>query len=262
MSPTVSFSTVLIALTLACAAIVGEGRLFDPKSTETATSGAVSTDVSSSNSKFASFVDSVSSRTEVRRWNNNTSMCAHIHPEELPEECFCREHGPFSLVIECLKTFNSTYFNDTIGMKIDLDPCNDEGAKLSMDITEAQHGIDYPIAGIRAGESKNIPIPGFAMIVPGIGNVGLDAAVLIVGNPDMLRLKIGLNACAILSTDHQVCASSIPGFSNVLPWYVLEGTYSFGDVCESRRAGAGIDVDADAGADTDVEEVPTAILVE
>jgi len=257
MSPRVSFSIVLIALTLACAAIVGEGRLFDPKSTETATSGAIiSTDVSSSNSKFASFVDSVSSHTAVNRGNNNTSMCEHIHPEELPEECFCREPGPFSLVIECLKTFNSTYFNDTIGMKIDLDPCNDEGAKLSMDITEAQHGIDYPIAGIRAGESKNIPIPGFAMIVPGIGNVGLDAAVLIVGNPDMLRLKIGLNACAILSTDHQVCASSIPGFSNVLPWYVLKGTYSFGDVCESRRAGADVNVDADD------EQAPTAIFVE
>lgn len=69
------------------------------------------------------------------------------------------------------------------------------------------------------------------MIVPGIGNVGLDVAVLIAGNPDMLRLKIGLNACAQLSTDHQMCASSIPGVSSILPWYILKGTYSFGDVC-------------------------------
>ena len=87
-------------------------------------------------------------------------MCDHIHPDELPEECSCREPGPFSLVIECLKTFNSTYFNDTIGMKIDLDPCNEDGAKLSLDVTEQDHNIDFPIVGIKAGESKNIPIPG------------------------------------------------------------------------------------------------------
>ena len=80
------------------------------------------------------------------------------------------------------------------------------------------------------------------MIVPGVGNVGIDVAVLIAGNPDMLRLKIGLNACAQLSTDHQLCASSIPGVSNILPWYILKGTYSFGDICGSNEhhAGAGI----------------------
>ena len=71
------------------------------------------------------------------------------------------------------------------------------------------------------------------MIVPTIGHVGIDAAVLISGNPDQLTLKIGLNACAQLTT-HQLCASSIPGISNILPWYVLSGTYSFGDICGSK----------------------------
>jgi len=65
-----------------------------------------------------------------------------------------------------------------------------------------------------------------------IGHVGIDAAVLIAGNPDKLTLKIGLNACAQL-TSHQLCASSIPGVSNILPWYVLSGSYSFGDICGS-----------------------------
>ena len=73
------------------------------------------------------------------------------------------------------------------------------------------------------------------MIVPGVGNVGLDVAVLIAGNPDMLRLKIGLNACAILSTNHELCGDSLPGFSSILPWYILKGTYSFGDVCSTLR---------------------------
>merc|ERR1712161_117406 len=67
---------------------------------------------------------------------------------------------------------------------------------------------------------------------PTIGHVGIDAAVLIAGNPDKLTLKIGLNACAQL-TSHQLCASSIPGVSNILPWYVLSGSYSFGDICGS-----------------------------
>jgi hypothetical protein len=175
-------------------------------------------------SKLNSFIQSAAS---------GGSLCDHIRPDELPSECDCREPGPYSLIIECLKTFNSTYFNDTIGMKIDIDPCNTDGSKVSIDVTEKDHNIDYPITGIRAGESKNIPIPGLSIIVPTIGHVGIDAAVLIAGNPDKLTLKIGLNACAQL-TSHQLCASSIPGISNILPWYVLSGTYSFGDICGSK----------------------------
>ena len=92
------------------------------------------------------------------------------------------------------------------------------------------------------------------MIVPGVGNVGLDVAVLIAGNPDMLRLKIGLDACAQTSTDHVVCASSIPGISNIFPWYILKGTYSFGDMCESKRI--------NVGSRDDAKESTRTILVE
>mmetsp|Transcript_29368 Transcript_29368/g.33771 ORF Transcript_29368/g.33771 Transcript_29368/m.33771 type:complete len:282 (+) Transcript_29368:152-997(+) len=173
-------------------------------------------------SKLNSFVQS----------SKESLLCDHIRPDELPSECDCRQPGTYVLIIECLKTFNSTYLNDTIGMKIDIDPCNSEGSKVSIDVTEKDHNIDFPIAGLRAGENKNIPIPGLSFIVPTIGHVGIDAAVLIAGNPDKLTLKIGLNACAQL-TSHQICASSIPGLSNILPWYVLSGTYSFGDICGS-----------------------------
>ena len=135
-------------------------------------------------------------------------------------------------MVECIKPFNSTYFNDTIGMKLDLDICNDEGSSITLDVTERNHNIDFPISAVRAGEEENIPIPGLSIIVPGLGSLGVDATVLITGNPDFLTLQVGLNAC--LSTDHkEICASSIPGLSNVLPWYVLKGTYSFGDVCSS-----------------------------
>ena len=90
------------------------------------------------------------------------------------------------------------------------------------------------------------------MIIPGLGNVGMDVAVLIAGNPDVLRLKVGLNACAQTSTDHQVCASAIPGVSSILPWYILKGTYSFGGICSVNRK----QVDADA------DELQTTILAE
>ena len=96
------------------------------------------------------------------------------------------------------------------------------------------------------------------MIVPGVGNVGLDVAVLIVGNPDMLKLKIGLNACAQTSTDHQVCASSMPGVSNIFPWYILKGTYSFGDICQSDDTDGGLDGSNDA----DGSAAATTILIE
>ena len=102
-------------------------------------------------------------------------------------------------------------------MKIDIDPCDIDGSKVSIDVTETKHNIDYPITGIRAGQSENIPIPGLSIIVPTIGHVGIDVVVVIFGNPDKLTLKIGLNACAEL-TSHELCASSIPGISNILPW--------------------------------------------
>ena len=48
----------------------------------------------------------------------------------------------------------------------------------------------------------------------------------------MLILKIGLNACVALA-QQTVCASSIPGLNTILPWYVLSGAYSFGDICDA-----------------------------
>ena len=101
------------------------------------------------------------------------------------------------------------------------------------------------------------------MIVPGVGNVGLDVSVFIAGNPTLLRLKVGLNACAQLSTDHQVCASSIPGLSTIFPWYVLKGTYNFGGICESK-SGAGVDgnVEVDGTNNSDDTKEKKAIVIE
>eukprot|EP00339_Tiarina_fusa_P015087 CAMPEP_0117027540 /NCGR_PEP_ID=MMETSP0472-20121206/20122_1 /TAXON_ID=693140 ORGANISM="Tiarina fusus, Strain LIS" /NCGR_SAMPLE_ID=MMETSP0472 /ASSEMBLY_ACC=CAM_ASM_000603 /LENGTH=227 /DNA_ID=CAMNT_0004734815 /DNA_START=41 /DNA_END=724 /DNA_ORIENTATION=- len=165
---------------------------------------------------------------------SNKTACDVVNSHDLPEECRCYQPGKYGVVVECLKVFNSTYFNDTIGMKINIDPCNPLGSRLSLDITEKDHNIDYAIVGVRAGEEKNYPIPGCSIIVPMVGHLGLDAAVLVYGNPDSLTLKVGLNACAVIR-EKELCASSIPGLNTVLPWYVLSGTYSFGDFCNSTN---------------------------
>lgn len=161
-----------------------------------------------------------------------SGLCDRIHPESLPDECGCSEPGHLALVIECDKVFNSTFFNDTIGIKLDLEPCNPEGSSLSLDITELEHDIDYVITGIKAGEDQNYPIPGLAVVVPGLGHLGMDVDVNIFGTVDQLTVKVGLNACLSVGS-HLVCAGSIPGLNAILPWWILEGTYSFGDICNS-----------------------------
>jgi hypothetical protein len=174
-------------------------------------------------------------RIPSRLPTTTSSLCDYIHPEELPPECTCSEPSRYSLVIECLKTFNTTFWNDTIGLKINIDPCNTNGSRVELDVTEQDHDIDYPITGIRSGKANIIPIPGLSIAVPKLGHVGLDVAVLFTGNPDSLTLKIGIDACMELRRTTSLCASIIPGLHQVLPWYVLSGTYSFGDVCRNNN---------------------------
>jgi hypothetical protein len=161
------------------------------------------------------------------------SLCDRLHPEELPQECICREAGNLHVVVDCIKPFNSTFFNDTIGMSMDIDICNESGSSVTVDVTEKNHHIDFPIEAIRAGEEKNIPIPGLSIIVPAIGSFGVDATVLIAGNPDHLTMKIGLNACLSAGHHREICASSIPGLNTIFPFYFINGTYSFGHVCDT-----------------------------
>jgi len=145
-------------------------------------------------------------------------------------------------------------FNDTIGIKLDLDICNKLGTSVTLDITERKHSISYPISSVHAGEEKNVPIPGLSIIVPYVGNFGVDATILIAGNPDELLMKVGLNACLQMNGNivpmpghhhshklRELCASSVPGLKKEFPWYILKGKYSFGNVCEEEDGNDGND---------------------
>lgn len=161
-----------------------------------------------------------------------SSACVVV-ADDLPEECSCTEPHAYSVVMECVKVFNSTFLDDTIGLKVVLDPCDPVAARLSIDVTEQNYNIDYPIDQITAGVERNYPIPGMNVHVPYVVNLGLDVDVLVEGNLDALTLKLGLNACAGVST-RQMCAGDIPLLNDILPWWVLDGTYSFGDYCEAQ----------------------------
>ena len=160
-----------------------------------------------------------------------SSACDYIHPENLPQECSCRQgNGPHSLVVECLKTFNGTFFSDTIGLKLVVEPCDELGSSVSLDVTDANYNIDYPIERIVAGEQKIFPIPGLSFMVPELGHVGVDVVVYIAGNPDQLLLQVGLDACVAVRSKF-VCAESLPYLDTTFPWWVMNGTYHFGDLC-------------------------------
>lgn len=103
---------------------------------------------------------------------------------------------------------------------------------MSLDITDTEFNVDFVISEIKAGEEDYIPIPGLSIAVPQVGHVGVDAVVMINGNPDELNVKVGLDACIKLRGKH-VCAEWIPGLTTIFPWWVLSGTYHFGDFCNS-----------------------------
>ena len=97
-------------------------------------------------------VDFASGATTRNRISNipvekkKKSLCDRLHPEELPQECICRESaGNLHVVVDCIKPFNSTYFNDTIGMSMDIDICNEQGSSVAIDVTEKPLKIETSV---------------------------------------------------------------------------------------------------------------------
>jgi len=71
------------------------------------------------------------------------SACDVVRPD-LPKECKCSEPGALSFVLECDVVFNDKFFNDTIGIKADVEPCKDP-ADISLDITGTnRHDREIP----------------------------------------------------------------------------------------------------------------------
>ena len=170
-------------------------------------------------------------------------LCERIG--DLPPECACRdgpavaaEYGPLSLVVECLRPFDSSLFNDTVGLSLLVQPCSDPGSSVSLNVTDLDRDIDYTVAHVGAGEREVYPIPGLSIGVPSLGHLGVDAVILVQGNPDRLTLNVGMDACLAMGRRH-VCAEAVPALADVLPWWILKGTYTFGHICEGGGDGGG-----------------------
>eukprot|EP00931_Biecheleriopsis_adriatica_P080892 TRINITY_DN54236_c0_g1_i1.p1 TRINITY_DN54236_c0_g1~~TRINITY_DN54236_c0_g1_i1.p1 ORF type:complete len:205 (-),score=45.86 TRINITY_DN54236_c0_g1_i1:90-638(-) len=150
-----------------------------------------------------------------------------IVSKDLPENCNC-SGLPFGGSVRC-KVFSLK--EDAIDLQFDLAPC-EPPAHVDVKVTEAKHGVNFTVANVAAGEERDIPVPALALDIPKIGNVGLDVSVDIEGNLDSMTLKVGLNACAAI-LGHKVCGSKL---TEHLPFWVLHGTYHFGDFCKSSAA--------------------------
>ena len=51
-----------------------------------------------------------------------------------------------------------------------------------------------------------------------------------------------------------LCASAVPGLANIFPWYVLEGTYSFGDYCNTTSSSNKRSTEQEVEVEVDIEE--------
>jgi hypothetical protein len=157
--------------------------------------------------------------------SQNSSFC-EIIADDLPSECACKDKD-LGGSVNC----NVKVEKDAIGVQLDVMPCDPEAAHVDIAVTEATHNISWQVAGVKAGDEENYPIPGLSVDIPKVGSVGLDLSAEVDGDLDNLRMEIGFNACAKL-LGHEVCGSEL---TSDLPLWLIKGSYRFGNLCKELR---------------------------
>ena len=118
---------------------------------------------------------------------------------------------------------------DTVGVEANAALC-DQPAGVSLEITEADAGIDFPIAKLELGTDEEIPIPGLTFGIPVVGSADANMAVKLTGDLSALEVDLGVDACmSILGA--KTCGGDL--FSG-LPIYVLQGQFDFSDMCNHK----------------------------
>jgi hypothetical protein len=149
--------------------------------------------------------------------------------------CTCMDMVDKKFILDCeipLK-LSALNFSDSVGMKVLGDPCTDP-ASLSIDVVEKNFAIDMPVQTITCGSSLLVPIPGLSFNVPEVGMLSIDVDVEFDGTIDKLHVQAGINAC-VKAQGRQMCGEEIPWLQNLLPIYLIDGTWNFGSVCASRE---------------------------
>jgi hypothetical protein len=155
----------------------------------------------------------------------NGDFCSII-AGDLPSFCQCANTAG-GLNTTCTVAM----LGDTVFASVVLNPC-DAVADASLEISEADLGIDFKMGPYKAGTSESIPVPGLSIDF-GIVSVGVVADVAIDGNADALALDIEMDGCvsATIITPKE-CGSDITGSG--LPIPLLKETYDFSSLCTRR----------------------------
>lgn len=159
------------------------------------------------------------------------SACELLDLDE--KRCTCTDLVQHKFILDCeipikLAALN---YSDSVGMKILGDPCTDP-ATISIDVVERNFAVDMPVQKITLGSSLMLPIPGLTFQVPDVGQVSVDVDVQFDGTIDKLKVQAGVNAC-IKSGAQMLCGDEIPWLQNLLPIWIIDGTWNFGRICLS-----------------------------
>jgi hypothetical protein len=152
-------------------------------------------------------------------------LCEYI-ADYLPSFCSC-EDKQYGGIAQCSVNVLDL---DTIGVKLDIEPCGDP-LTVSLEVTESDLGIDYPITGLTAGEDEDIPIPGLSWDLPVIGSAGANMAVKIDGNIEDVTLTIGVDACASV-LGIKTCGADL---TSELPIWLLNAEFDFSNLCQGMK---------------------------
>jgi len=161
-----------------------------------------------------------------------TSACSYL-TDSLPDFCTCVDTTTLGASLACDVDVIGL---DTIGVKGDFEPCGSP-LHIDLEVTEADLGIDYPIAGITMGDSQSFPIPGLDWGIPGLGDAGGQMAVTIDGNIAALTVTVGVDACgSVLGIT--TCASTVDPVD--FPINLLSGEFDFSDLCTAKAKGVSV----------------------
>jgi len=154
------------------------------------------------------------------------SLCGVVQ-EQLPSRCSCID-AQLGAVVSCRVLFLE---NDEVDVIAELLPCDDE-AHMDLVVLERDHGFHVTMAGISADEEKRAAIPGLSFLVPGVGNVGAEAVVLMTGNLDDVHLSAGVDACIVVD-GLSVCGSAL---LPELPVWFFHLNFKFAGICDNATA--------------------------
>lgn len=156
------------------------------------------------------------------------SLCDVI-TDYLPSFCTCVASGDdYGGTVHC--DVNLLNIDDIL-FSAEIEPCVNPMYAL-LDIQETDLGFHWS-QSISAGDFEEIDV-GLDIGVPGLTDAGVYVAFEIQGNIDNVDLALGLDICGKVPLIGEECGSSIPFLSDVLPVWLLNATFNFGDLCAQR----------------------------